>query len=98
MTIDKKKITNMLILLFESKMKSYTKTTIDAWFYLLIKYPEEKIIRAIEKVALDPCDFINVGKIVEQIELQEKTLSEIMFAKMVAKKAEEDNPKGWDKR
>lgn len=61
------KFRNMLISLFESKLKSWTNTTIDVWYNELKEIPEEKLNIAFKKLIQSEDDFISVGKILAMI-------------------------------
>lgn len=65
--MNKEKLSKMLILLFESKMKNYTGKTIDIWIQLLKNYDENKLEKVIYKLIYTKDDFISIGQIHELI-------------------------------
>jgi len=61
----KEKLNKMIITLLESKLKSYTGTTVDLWIELLHKLPDDKLEHAFKKMIYSDEEFPSVGKIVK---------------------------------
>lgn len=79
------KLSKMIVMLFESKLKSYTEITVDTWVEMFErkKLPDDKLESAFSKMIYGDDEFPSVGKIVkfcqpDYKQLADDTWTEIM--------------------
>lgn len=65
--MNKNKLTDLLITLFESKCKNYTAKTLEVWFSELEQFPEKYVEAAIKKEVYSVDDFPSIGKLADTV-------------------------------
>lgn len=73
MTNQKEKLSKLITMLFESKLRSYTKITLATWVQLLKKFNYKMVEMAIERIIYREGGFIEVATVTQEIKNIEKT-------------------------
>ena len=66
------------------KNKTLSQDIIIAWFDVLKTYPEKDVFNAIHKLSINSDDFINVGKVIEQMNLDFTSIAEKEWKEVLA--------------
>jgi len=74
--LDKSKFSEAIKYLFLAKGREYTQDTVSVWYDALKNYPENEILTAIKRLALNPDDFINVGKVIQLMSKDDNSIIE----------------------
>jgi len=70
------KLSKMIVILFESKLKSYKPRTVKIWVEILEKFPDDKLNHAFTKMIYSDEEFPSVGKIIKMCQPDYKQIAE----------------------
>ena len=64
-----KKISQLLIMLFESRLKNYSEITIDTWMQILKVFPPDQVVKALSAEIISGDSFPDTKKIIDRMGL-----------------------------